>query len=113
VVESAWGAVSDCSRSVSPGRSPRYLYDVEQLDPVRVGPQPPAVRPGVPSADVFPVPAVQFRLPAHYLCQAKFSRATPRRTAAWAWSNWRRHHQHQARTSHYRRRQALYDEILL
>lgn len=30
-----------------------------------------------------------------------------------AWSTWRRRHQHQARASHRRRRQALYDKPLL
>ena len=38
---------------------------------------------------------------------------TPARAATWAWSNWRRHHQYQAKTSHYRRRQATYNELLL
>jgi hypothetical protein len=37
----------------------------------------------------------------------------PRRAAAWAWSRWRRTHQHRARTSHYQRRQATYNEVLL
>ena len=39
--------------------------------------------------------------------------AIPARAAAWAWSNWRRHHQHQAKTSHYQRRQANHNEVLL
>ncbi len=39
--------------------------------------------------------------------------AVPGRATAWAWSAWRRRHQHQAKTSHYRRRQAIYNEILL
>jgi len=37
----------------------------------------------------------------------------PCRAAAWHWSRWRRTHQHRARTSHYQRRQAEYNEVLL
>ena len=37
----------------------------------------------------------------------------PGRAAAWAWSAWRRRHQHRAKTSHYQRRQAQYNEVLL
>ena len=37
----------------------------------------------------------------------------PGRAAAWAWSRWRRRHQHRAKTSHYQRRQAKYNEVLL
>ena len=29
------------------------------------------------------------------------------------WSEWRRRHQHRAKTSHYQRRQAIYNEVLL
>ena len=44
---------------------------------------------------------------------AHLTTTVPARPAAWAWSTWRRHHQHQARTSHYQRRQAIYNELLL
>jgi hypothetical protein len=47
------------------------------------------------------------RLLAHLITQI------PGRAAAWAWSTWRRRHQHRARTSHYQRRQADYNEVRL
>jgi hypothetical protein len=47
------------------------------------------------------------RLLAHLITQI------PCRAAAWHWSRWRRTHQHRARTSHYQRRQAKYNEVLL
>jgi hypothetical protein len=33
--------------------------------------------------------------------------------AAWAWSRWRRRHQHRAKTSHYQRRPAVHNDLLL
>jgi hypothetical protein len=60
---------------------------------------------------------------ACYLCAApagtedeeliRVAGALPTRTAAWAWSNWRRRHQHRVNTSRYQRRQATYNEMLL
>jgi hypothetical protein len=38
---------------------------------------------------------------------------TSARHAVWAWSIWRRRHQHRAQASHYQRRQADYYEVLL
>jgi len=35
------------------------------------------------------------------------------RSAALAWSTWRRRHQHRAKVSHYQRRQAHYNEVRL
>src|ERR1039457_4338444 len=65
-------------------------------------------RPKSPGSGLIPVTLAEVRrLLAHLIT------ATPRRTAAWAWSTWRRHHQHQARISHYRRRQAVHNELLL
>ena len=37
----------------------------------------------------------------------------PGRAAVRAWSRWRRRHQHRARTSHYQRKHAQYNEVLL
>ena len=63
-------------------------------------------RPKSPGSGLIPVTLAEVRrLLAHLIT------ATPARTAAWAWSTWRRHHQHQARTSHYQRRQAQYNEM--
>jgi len=44
---------------------------------------------------------------------AHLTAAIPARTATWAWSTWRRTHQHRARTSHYQRRQAINNEVRL
>jgi hypothetical protein len=41
------------------------------------------------------------------------ARPPPGRCAAWAWSHWRRRHQHRAKTCHYQRRKATYHEVLL
>ena len=61
-------------------------------------------RPKSPGSGLIPVTLGEVRrLLAHLIT------ATPAPTAAWAWSTWRRHHQHQARTSHYKRRQAIYN----
>ena len=65
-------------------------------------------RPKSPGSGLIPVTLAEVRrLLAHLITTA------PARAAAWAWSTWRRRHQHQARTSHYRRRQAIYNELLL
>ena len=37
----------------------------------------------------------------------------PGRAATWAWSRWRRRHQHRAKISHYQRKQTEYNEVLL
>jgi hypothetical protein len=37
----------------------------------------------------------------------------PGRAATWAWSHWRRRHQHRAKTSHYQRRQIKYNKVRL
>ena len=37
----------------------------------------------------------------------------PGRAAPWAWSRWRRRHQHRAQTSHYQRRHTKHNEVLL
>jgi hypothetical protein len=67
-----------------------------------------ASAPKGPGSSLIPVMLAEVRrLLAHLITR------TPARTAAWAWSTWRRHHQHQARTSHYKRRQAIYNEVLL
>lgn len=65
-------------------------------------------RPKSPGSGLIPVTLAEVRRLLAHLITGK-----PRRAAAWAWSTWRRHHQHQARTSHYRRRQATYNELLL
>ena len=58
-------------------------------------------RPKSPGSGLIPVTLGEVRrLLAHLITHV------PARTAAWAWSNWRRHHQHRASTSHYQRRQA-------
>src|SRR5438067_11282531 len=65
-------------------------------------------RPKSPGSGLIPVTLGEVRrLLAHLIT------TTPSRTAAWAWSRWRRHHQYCARTSHYQRRQAIYHEVLL
>ena len=65
-------------------------------------------RPKSPGSGLIPVTLGEIRrLLAHLITSA------PCRAAAWAWSNWRRHHQHQAKTSHYQRRQANHNEMLL
>jgi hypothetical protein len=52
-------------------------------------------------------PAKARRLLAHLMTQP------PARGAAQMWSLWRRRHQYRARTSHYQRRQTIYNEVLL
>jgi hypothetical protein len=65
-------------------------------------------RPKSPGGGLIPVTLAEVRrLLAHLTVH------TPSRAAAWAWSNWRRRHQHRAKTSHYQRRQATYNEVLL
>jgi hypothetical protein len=65
-------------------------------------------RPKSPGGGLIPVTVSEVRrLLAHLTARV------PSRADAWAWSNWRRHHQHRARTSHYQRRQAIYNEVLL
>ena len=67
-----------------------------------------ATAPKSPGSGLIPVTLGEVRrLLAHLITTA------PSRTAAWAWSRWRRRHQHRARTSHYQRRQANYHEVLL
>jgi SRSO17 transposase len=65
-------------------------------------------RPKSPGSGLIPVTLGEVRrLLAHLITQV------PGRATAWAWSNWRRHHQHRARMCHYQRRQANYNEMLL
>src|ERR1700750_1658446 len=65
-------------------------------------------RPKSPGSGLLPVTLGEVRrLLAH------LTAAIPAPTATWAWSNWRRTHQHRARTSHYQRRQAINNAILL
>ena len=65
-------------------------------------------RPKSPGSGLIPVTLGEVRrLLAHLIT------AIPARAIVWAWSRWRRTHQHRARTSHYQRRQASYNEVLL
>ena len=65
-------------------------------------------RPKSPGSGLIPVTLGEVRrLLAHLITTA------PGRAAAWAWSAWRRRHQHRAKTSHYQRRQAKNHEVLL
>src|ERR1700746_1400796 len=65
-------------------------------------------RPKSPGSGLIPVTLGEVRrLLAHLIV------TIPARTAVWAWSNWRRTHQQRARISHYKRRQADYNEVLL
>jgi hypothetical protein len=56
-------------------------------------------RPKSPGSGLVPVTLGEVRRLLAYLITIVLARA-----AAWAWSNWRRRHQHTAKTSHYRRR---------
>jgi len=61
-----------------------------------------------PASGLIPVTLGEVRrLLAHPITTA------PARAIVWAWSQWRRTHQHRARTSRYQRRQAKYNEVLL
>jgi hypothetical protein len=65
-------------------------------------------RPKSPGSGLIPVTLGEVRrLLAH------LTATVPSRAATLAWSRWRRHHQHRAKTSHYQRRQADYNEVLL
>ena len=65
-------------------------------------------RPKSPGSGLIPVTLGEVRrLLAH------LTTTIPTRAAAWAWSDWRRRHQHRARTSHYQRRQVIHNEIQL
>jgi len=65
-------------------------------------------RPKSPGSGLIPVTLGEVRrLLAHLTAQL------PAPSAAWAWSVWRRRHQHRAKVSHYQRRQANYNEVLL
>ena len=65
-------------------------------------------RPKSPGSGLIPVTLGEVRrLMAHLTAQP------PARSAALAWSTWRRRHQHRAKASHYQRRQANYNEVLL
>ena len=67
-----------------------------------------ATAPKSPGSGLIPVTLGEVRrLLAHLITKV------PGRAAAWASSNWRRHHQHRARVCHYQRRQANYNEMLL
>jgi hypothetical protein len=58
-------------------------------------------RPKSPGSGLIPVTLGEVRrLPAH------LTATIPSRAAAWVWSNWRRRHQHQAKTSHHQRRES-------
>jgi hypothetical protein len=58
-------------------------------------------------------PVLEFIDLAYRRLLAYLITAIPARAIVWAWSRWRRTHQHRARTSHYQRRQAHYHEVLL
>ena len=72
--------------------------------PVRHG----SDRPKSPGSGLIPVTLGEVRrLLAHLIT------TLPCRYAPWAWSRWRRLHRYRAKTSHYQRRQANYNEVLL
>lgn len=65
-------------------------------------------RPKSPGSGLIPVTLGEARrLLAHMITP------TAGRCAPWAWSRWRRRHQHRAKTSHYQRRRANHHEVLL
>src|SRR5208282_6831965 len=64
-------------------------------------------RPKSPGSGLIPVTLGEVRRLLAYLITI-----VPARAAVWAWSRWRRTHQHRARTSHYQRRRANYNEVL-
>ena len=53
------------------------------------------------------------REPGSPYCRGLLTAQPPARSAALAWSTWRRRHQHRAKVSHYQRRQANYNEVRL
>ena len=64
--------------------------------------------PESPGSGLIPVTLGEVRrLLAHLTAQPSA------RSAALAWSTWRRRHRHRAKTSHYQRRQAHYSEVRL
>ena len=83
---------------------PRHPGHAGARLPVRHG----GDRPKSPGSGLIPVTLGEVRrLLAHLTAQI------PARSAVLAWSTWRRRHQYQAKTCHYQRRQAIYNEILL
>ena len=117
-VAGARWAVEECFQSREERDRPRPLPGppLRRLVPARHPRHPRArlprrhrrERPKSPGSGLIPVTLAEVRrLLAH------LTTTIPARATAWAWSTWRRHHQHQARTSHYQRRQTLHNELLL
>jgi hypothetical protein len=114
VAGSRWGVLPDGQDRDRPGPVPgpplrrlvpaRHPGHAGARLPVRHG----GDRPKSPGSGLIPVTLGEVRrLLAHLTAQP------PARSAALAWSTWRRRHQHRAKVSHYQRRQASYNEVRL
>jgi SRSO17 transposase len=104
-----WAAATLPGDGTEPAGWSRYLLVRRSLTRNAKGELEPAGhRPKSAGSGLIPVTLGEVRrLLAHLIT------AVPGRTAAWAWSTWRRHHQHRARTSHYQRRQSEHNEVPL